>query len=60
MSDDTLIFEGLKVVDAGSWIAGPVGATMLADRGAEVVKVEPPVTGAVHAQRRRELHLGTG
>ena len=45
MSDDTLIFEGLKVLDAGSWIAGPVGATMLADRGAEVIKVEVPIAG---------------
>lgn len=45
MSGESLIFEGLKVVDAGSWIAGPVGATMLADRGAEVIKVEAPLVG---------------
>lgn len=45
MADETLLFEGLKVVDAGSWIAGPTGATMLADRGAEVIKVEAPVAG---------------
>ena len=40
-----LLFEGLKVVDAGSWIAGPVSATMLADFGADVVKVEMPGDG---------------
>ncbi len=45
MSDDTLLFEGLKVLDVGSWIAGPVAATMLADRGADVLKVELPELG---------------
>jgi hypothetical protein len=39
MTDESLIFEGLKVLDVGSWIAGPVAATMLADRGAEVIKM---------------------
>ena len=37
-----LIFDGLKVIDAGSWVAGPVSATMLADYGAEVIKIEMP------------------
>ena len=39
------IFEGLKVVDVASWIAGPVAATILADYGADVVKVEMPSIG---------------
>ena len=37
-----LIFDGLKVVDAGSWVAGPVSATILADYGADVIKIEMP------------------
>ncbi len=45
MSEEELLFEGLKVLDVGSWIAGPVAATMLADRGAEVLKVEAPIAG---------------
>ena len=45
MSDEVLLFEGLKVLDVGSWIAGPVAATMLADRGAEVLKIEVPEDG---------------
>ncbi|HVQ74994.1 MAG TPA: CoA transferase [Candidatus Binatia bacterium] len=36
------LLEGLKVIDAASFIAGPVATTILADFGAEVVKVEPP------------------
>jgi len=39
------IFEGLKVVDVASWIAGPVAATILADYGADVIKVEMPGVG---------------
>lgn len=45
MSEEVMLFEGLKVLDVGSWIAGPVSTTMLADRGAEVLKIEAPVAG---------------
>ena len=46
MSDaDGYLFEGLKVLDVGTWIAGPVAATMLADFGADVLKIEAPETG---------------
>jgi crotonobetainyl-CoA:carnitine CoA-transferase CaiB-like acyl-CoA transferase len=43
MSDD--LFDGLKVLDVGSWIAGPVAGTILADYGADVIKVEMPGVG---------------
>lgn len=33
--------EGLKVVEVGHILAGPFSSTMLADFGAEVIKVEP-------------------
>lgn len=35
-------FEGLKVVDLSQGIAGPYSTMMLAQYGAEVIKVEPP------------------
>src|SRR6266516_1602556 len=36
------IFEGLTVLDCASFIAAPAAATILADFGAEVIKIEPP------------------
>lgn len=42
------IFSGLKVLDLASYIAGPAATTILADFGADVVKVEPPGTGDVY------------
>ena len=41
-TDEALPFQGLKVIDCASFIAAPVAATLLADLGADVVKVEPP------------------
>ena len=40
-----LLFEGLKVIDCGSFIAAPAAATSLSDFGADVVKIEPPGAG---------------
>ncbi|HWU37946.1 MAG TPA: CoA transferase, partial [Candidatus Acidoferrum sp.] len=35
---------GVRVIDLGSVVAAPFGATLLADYGAEIVKIEPPST----------------
>jgi crotonobetainyl-CoA:carnitine CoA-transferase CaiB-like acyl-CoA transferase len=37
--------EGVRVVDAATLFAGPLAATILADFGADVIKVEHPVKG---------------
>ena len=34
--------SGVKVLDLSAYIAGPYGCTILADQGAEVIKIEPP------------------
>ncbi|MEU1271829.1 CoA transferase [Streptomyces sp. NPDC005799] len=34
--------EGISVVELGMWVAAPAAATMLADWGADVIKVEAP------------------
>lgn len=34
--------SGVKILDLSAYIAGPYGCTLLADLGADVIKVEPP------------------
>jgi crotonobetainyl-CoA:carnitine CoA-transferase CaiB-like acyl-CoA transferase len=34
--------DGVRVVELGVWVAGPAAAGVLADWGADVVKIEPP------------------
>src|SRR5882762_6768464 len=34
--------EGITVVELGVWVAGPAAGGILADWGADVVKIEPP------------------
>ena len=51
------VFDGLKVIDCASFIAGPAAATVMSDFGAEVIKIEPP------AHRRGivgDEHVGVG
>ncbi len=39
------MFEGIRVLEVGTWVMVPAAATLLADFGAEVIKVEHATTG---------------
>jgi len=39
------VLNGLKVVEQGTFITGPAAGMLLGDLGADVIKVEQPVTG---------------
>ena len=45
MPADRPALDGLRVLELGSFIAGPFAGQLLGDLGADVVKVEPPETG---------------
>jgi crotonobetainyl-CoA:carnitine CoA-transferase CaiB-like acyl-CoA transferase len=38
----TTPLEDIRVLDFGQYIAGPATAMMLADQGAEVIRIDPP------------------
>ena len=42
MSSTAGALDGLRILDLSSGIAGPVGTLLLAEQGADVIKVEPP------------------
>ncbi len=41
-SDRQAPFEGIRVIDFGHYIAGPLTGMLLADQGAEVIKIDRP------------------
>jgi len=45
MDEQTNILSGLRVIDCGTYIAGPSAATIMSDFGAEVIKIERPPHG---------------
>jgi len=53
------VFDGLKVIDCASFIAGPAAATVMSDFGAEVIKIEPPGAGDPY-RRRAQPPIGPG
>ena len=58
MSEAKLPLQGIKVIELGQLIAGPFCTRVLAEFGAEVVKVEPP-RGGDPLRTWRKLYQGT-
>ena len=50
--------DGIRVLELGQLIAGPFASRLLAEFGAEVIKIEPPGTGDP-LRKWRMLHEGT-
>ncbi|WP_345817604.1 CaiB/BaiF CoA-transferase family protein (plasmid) [Paraburkholderia sp. PREW-6R] len=50
--------QGIRVVEIGTLIAAPFAARLMAEFGAEVIKIEAPVTGDP-LRKWRKLHDGT-
>jgi crotonobetainyl-CoA:carnitine CoA-transferase CaiB-like acyl-CoA transferase len=50
--------DGIRVLDLGTYIGGPFGATVLGEFGAEIIKVERPGTGDNMRQFGTETECG--
>src|SRR5688572_4942060 len=50
--------KGVKVIELGGFIAGPYAASLFAQFGADVIKIEPPGDGDP-LRKWRKLHSGT-
>jgi formyl-CoA transferase len=58
LEDRPLALHGIKVIELGGLIAGPYAASLFAQFGAEVIKIETPGEGDP-LRRWRKLHNGT-
>ena len=47
---------GYKVLDFGHYIAGPYAAMLLAEQGAEAIKIEPPMDDLPGSTKGRSLN----
>ncbi|MGG1662506.1 CaiB/BaiF CoA transferase family protein [Brevibacillus sp. NRS-1366] len=50
--------KGIRVIDFGQYIAGPAVAMMLAEQGAEVIRVDPPSGPSWHSPAMAVLNRG--
>ena len=48
--------DGILVLEMGTFITGPAAAMLLADLGAEVIKIERPETGDPYREYKGSLY----
>ncbi len=53
MSSQGSPLDGIRVIEVDNWMAGPSAAAILADMGAEVIKIESPAGDPMRATGRR-------
>jgi CoA:oxalate CoA-transferase len=52
------ILKGIRILDFSQYMAGPYGSLLLADLGAEVIKIENPDGGDLSRNIRQYVHKG--
>ena len=52
--------NGVKVIEMGVWVAGPAAGAILADWGADVLKIEPPGVEALKRSYGVLLRMASG
>src|SRR5689334_20533614 len=57
-ADKPFPLQGIKAIELGTLIAGPFCSRILAEFGADVIKIEPP-RGGDPLRKWRKLHQGT-
>ena len=58
MGGDSAILGGIRVVDFSQYLAGPLATMLLADFGAEVIRVDPPGGPRLQHPANACLHRG--
>ena len=54
----TSAFDGIRIIELAQGVAGPYTGMLLAEQGAEVIKVEPPT--ATKPEARQGFMCGIG
>ncbi|HLI06786.1 MAG TPA: CoA transferase [Ktedonobacteraceae bacterium] len=52
------VLNGIRVIDFGQYIAGPLASGLLADYGADVVRVDPPGGPSFHTPANATWNRG--
>jgi len=51
-------YEGIRILDLSGGVVGPVGGGILADLGAQLIRIEQPARAAAQRRQMAQLNLG--